>query len=315
MPSGKESPCAGLLGGKGRAERRFADALSAVSELSDYRKLLSEIQQMSPEARASCPGLSAAVTDRAFDAEVAGRVLIKHALDSVNELRDEGIFYDAFGKLARELSGDGAKGFFEKLRKEAGPARERFGGAAADLLDEASRAAEALGLGFSTERGALLVRRKNGPQGEDQFRLATTRQLGQAGRVSSAEFFGGRNGRAFVTPPSLYTPIDCHHRPIRVRSDVAVDIDVYAATVGGLGATKGLLYQHARRVAELGPRGLRGEDPVTAILVAIAVVGAALVIYGIATNDPGLAVFGAILIVGSAFVAFGGYALVLAVVA
>jgi hypothetical protein len=315
MPSGKESPCAGILGGKGRAERRLANALDAVSELGEYRKLLSEIQQMSPEARASCPGLAAAVTDRAFDAEVTGRVLIKHALDSVNELRDEGVFYDTCEKVARELSGDGAKNFFADLRKKAGFARERFGPAAADLLDEAAGAAEKLGLEFSAQRGSLLVRWKNGPYGEDQFRLATTRQLGQAGRVSSAEFFSGRNGRAFVTPPSLYTPVDCHHRPIRVGSQTAVEVDTYAATIGGLGTTKSLLYQHARRVAELGPRGLRGEDPVTAILVAIAVVGAGLVVYGIATNDFGLAVFGAVLIAGAAFVAFGGYALILAVVA
>jgi hypothetical protein len=313
--SKKESLCAGVLGGKGRTERRLADALDAVSEFRDYRKLLLEIQQMSPEARTSCPGLAAAVTERAFDAEVAGRALIKHALDSVNELRDEGIFYDAFGKVARELSGDGAKSFFEKLRKEADPAKERFGDVAADLLNEAAGAAEALGLEFSSQRDSLLVRRKNGPQGEDQLRLATTRQLGQAGRVSSAEFFGGRNGRAFVTSPILYTPIDCHHRPIRIHRDhINVDVDMYAATIGGLGATKDLLYQQARRVAELGPRGLRGEDPVTALVVAIAVIGAALVIYGIATNDVGLVVFGAILIAGSAFVAFGGYTLIIGVV-
>jgi hypothetical protein len=315
MSSGTKSFCADVLGSKDRAEHRLPDALGAVSELRAYRNLLSELERMSPEARAACPGLSATVTDRAFDAEVAVRVLIKHALDSVNELRDEGVFYDAIGKLARELSGEGIKNFLGKLRDEAGPASEGFGDAAGTLLEEAAGAVETLGLEFTAQRGSLLISRKNGPQGEDQFRLATTRQLGQAGRVSSDEFFGGRNGRAFVMPPTLLTPVDCHHRPISVRSDVAMAVDLYAATIGGLATTKGLLYQHARRVAELGPRGLRGEDPVTAILVAIAVIGAGLVIYGIATGNPALAVFGAILIAGAAFVAFGGYVLILAVVA
>lgn len=315
MPPEKESPCAGVLGGRSRAERRLPDVLGAVSELGDYRNLLSDIQRMSPEARVACPGLAATVTDRAFDAETAGRILIKHALDSVNELRDEGVFYDAIGKLARELSGGGAKGFFERLREEAGPAREKFGSTAGVVLEQAAEAAAALGLEFTAQRGSLLVHRKNGPQGEDRFQLATTRQLGQAGRVSSDEFFGGRTGRSFVTSATLFTPVDCHHRPIRVRSDVAAAVDLYGATIGGLASTKGLLYQHARRVAELGPRGLRGEDPVTAILVAIAVVGAALAVYGIATGNPALAVFGGILVAGAAFVAFGGYVLVLAVVA
>lgn len=314
-PSEKQSLCAGVLDSKGRTERRLTDALSAVSELSDYRKLLSEIQQMSQEASTSCPGLAAAVTDRAFDAEVSGRVLVKHALDSVNDLRDEGIFYDTFGKVAQELSGDGAQAFFEKLRKEATSSSERFGDAVVNLLDESAGAVKALGIEFSVQRDSLLIRRKNGPQGEDELQLATTQQLGQAGRVSSTEFFGGQKDLSFVTFPSLYSPVDCHHRPNRITREAAVDIDIYAATIGGLGTTKSLLYQHARRVAELGPRGLRGEDPVTAILVGIAIIGAALVVVGIATGNPALAVFGAILIAGSAFVAFGGYVLILAVVA
>lgn len=315
MPNGNESPCAAILGSKDRAERHLADALSAVSDFRDYRKLLGDVQAMSPEDRASCPGLAAAVTDRAFDVESSGRILIGQALDSVNNLRDEGGFYAAVAKMAQQLSKNGAQDFFEQLRNEAGAAKERFGDAAADLLNEAARSSKALGLQFSSQRGSLLIGRKQGPQGEDQIHLATTRQLGQAGRVSSAEFFGGRNGRAFVTPPSLYIPIDCHHRPIAVPTKTVAALDAYAATVGGLAVTKGLLYQHARRTAELGPRGLRGEDPVTAILIGIAVLGAGVVVYGIATGNAGLAAFGVVLIIGAAFVAFGGYTLILAVVA
>jgi hypothetical protein len=307
-----ESPCAGILGGKDRAERRLADALSAVSDFRNYRKLLVDIQAMSPEDRASCPGLAAAVTDRAFDVEASGRVLISQALDSINNLRDGGGFYNAVARAAQQLSKNGAQDFFEQLRHEAVVAKEKFGDAAAELLNGAAEMSEAMGLQFSSQRGSLVIRRK---QEEVQLQLATTRQLGQAGRVSSAEFFGGRNGRAFATSPSLYTPSDCHHRPIVVRTDRLAAVDAYAAVVGGLAATKGLLYQHARRTAELGPRGLRGEDPVTAILIGIAVIGAGLVVYGIATGNPALAAFGVVLIAGAAFVGFGGYALLLAVVA
>jgi hypothetical protein len=313
MRSDKPSPCTELLGDPARAERRVADAFDAVAEFTAYRKLLWGVAQLSPEARAACPGLGATIADRAFDAEVSGRVLIKHALDSLNELRDGGGLYETLGTVAQGLSAEGTSSVIEKLRRDAASGGDHLGEQAAGLLDEAAKAIEAIGLGFSSQKGALLVHRKNGPQGEDQFRLATTRQLGQAGRVSSAEFFGGRNG-AFATSPALYAPKDCHHSPLRIKDAVA-DVDFYAAAVGGLATSKALLYQHARRVSELGPRGLRGEDPVTAILIAIAVVGAALVVIGIATNNPALAVFGAILIVGAALVAFGGFTLILAIVA
>jgi hypothetical protein len=315
MPYENKLMCASVLGGKDRAEQRLTEALAVISDFKDYRKLLADVQAMSSEDRASCPGLAAAVTDRAFNVESRGRVLIGQALDSVNSLRDQGSFYENVARLAHQLTNNGAQEFLEQLRDEAKTANEKFGDAAADLLNEAANATEALGLHFSSQRGSLLVRRKQGPQGEDQIPIATTRQLGQAGRVSSAAFFGGQDRLGFVTFPTLYAPIDCHHRPIIVKADTVAALDAYAATVGGLAVTKGLLYQHARRTAELGPRGMRGEDPVTAILIAIAVVGAGLVVYGIATGNYGLAAFGAVLIIGAAFVAFGGYTLILAVVA
>jgi hypothetical protein len=315
IPSKKESLCTGIFGGKGLTERRLADALGAVSDLSDYRKLLLEVQQMSEEARKSCPGLAASITDRAFDAEVSGRILIKHALDSVNELRDEGSFYGTFEKVARDFFSDGTQGFFEKLRKESSSIRERCGDAVADLLDEAAKAVETLGINFSHEGDTLLVHRKKGPQGEDVLRLATKRQLGQSGRVSSTEFFGGRNDLAFVTHPILYTPVDCHHRPIFTHTDIAADMDIYAAIIGALGTTKGLLYEHARRVAELGPRGLRGEAPVViAVLVAV-VVGATLVVAGREYDIPLLSGIGyGVIIIAAAVAAIAGGAVVVAAV-
>lgn len=315
MSDENKSACASILGGKDRAEQRLTEALAAISEFKDYRKLLADVQAMSSEARASCPGLAAAVTDRAFNVESSGRVLMSHALDSVNNLRDQGSFYETVATLAQQLTNNDAQDFVEQLRDEAKTAKEKFGDAGADLLNEAANATQALGLQFSSQIGSLLLRRKQGPPGPDQIQIATTRQLGQAGRVSSADFFGGQDRLGFVTSPTLYTPVDCHHQPIVVQVDKAAALDAYAATVGGLAVTKGLLYQHARRTAELGPRGMRGEDLLTGILIAIAVIGAGLVIYGIASGSPGLAVFGAILIIGAAFVAFGGATLIIAVFA
>jgi hypothetical protein len=301
MSFGKESPCGGLLGSKSRAETRLSEVLGAAVELRDYRKLLLEIQKMSSKAREACPGLATAVTDRAFDAEAAGRVAIQHTLDSINELRDEGTFYDSLGNVAMELTAGGMKGYFEKLRE---PVVERFGVASASLFDEIASAAEELKFEFSAKSSSLIVHSENGLREENQLRLATTRQLGQTGRVSSAEFFGGRNGRTFFTAPSLHVPVDCHHRPIHTRNRATLAVDLYAATIGGLAVTKDLLYQHARRVAELGARGLRGEDPVTAVAVGLVIVGAVAVGVGIATEEPGVIAFGTFLIAAGACLYF-----------
>jgi hypothetical protein len=92
-------------------------------------------------------------------------------------------------------------------------------------------------------------------------------------------------------------------------------LDAYAAAVAGLAASKASLYQHARRVDELGHRGMRGNDPVTAILIAIAVVGVALIIIGAATGNSYIVAFGVLLVVGAALVAFGGFVLIIGVFA
>lgn len=315
MASKKSGACGGLLHDKVRVQRRLVDALGAVSGLKGYRQLLSDIQGLDSEKKASCPDLGRAVADRAFDVEAGGRVLIKHALDSINDLRDTGELYMLMENAAQELSDLDGKDLVKRLEKEGKRARESMGDAAGDMFVEAVNALKDQELGFSLKNGNLVVRRRIGEGQSDKVTIAVTRQPGQMGRVSSDAFFGGRNGRDFVTPNRTFLPADCHHLPALVNRKYEIPVDIYEGTVSGLGMTKSLLYQHARRVSEIGPRGLRGEDPVTAILIAIAVIGAGLVVYGIATGDGFVAAFGAILIVGAALVAFGGYALILAVVA
>ncbi|MCB2376964.1 hypothetical protein LGH70_05190 [Hymenobacter sp. BT635] len=305
----ESTSCFDLLHDAAHAERQLADALHTVAVFRDYHKLLERFQQLDPADRANCPDLAVAATDRAFDVELKGRVMIKHGLDALNSLRDGGQLYQEVEKAAKVLAQGDIRALLEK---EGDRAREKYGPAAADLFTEALTALEKLDMTFSVQDEHMLIHRKSVDGASEQVSVATTRQAGQLGRVSAGEFFGGWDGKSFITPGRLYTPRDCHHRPELVTIKDRLPVDIYAGAVSGLAMTKNLLYQHARRVSELGPRGLRGEDPVTAILVGIALVGLAIAIYGVATGNGFLVVFGAILIVGSALVAFGGYTLVLA---
>jgi len=306
--------CAAILHDPERALRRLGAALEAVAELDRYRELLLQVQALAPSDAARCPGLAATVTGRAYAAETAGRILLKHALDSLNDMRDGGWLYAEFGSFAAGFAGpDGGDAWFERVRQDAGAARQRFGESAGRLLEQAANARQALGLSFVFEQDTLVVRQRD--LDPDGVRIATLQQTGQAGRMSPEQLFQGARLAGFARPLTVPAPSDCHHRPVLVPRQGVRPVDLYAAALGGIVASKDMLYQQARRNDELGPRGLRGEDPVTAILVAIAVIGAALVVYGIATDDRQLAEFGAVLLVGAALAAFPGYVLVLGVAA
>jgi hypothetical protein len=307
--------CRKVLHDPAHAESRLDDSLKALAGLNSYAKVLQAINGLDTKTRSSCPELGLAIADRAYDAEIDGRILVKHALDSLNDLRDSGELYGLLDQVREDFSKNDDQYFMDILDREGKKAREKLGDGSVDIFREAVNSVKKLELKFSSKDDRIVVSRRNASGEADKVEIATTRQAGQMGRVSSGEFFGGRDGKAFISPNRIFVPIDCHHRPARVGETHRLPLDIYAGAVGGLAMTKSLLYQHARRVSELGPRGLRGEDPVTAILVTIAVIGAALVIYGIATGNGYVTVFGAILIVGAALVAFGGFALVLAVVA
>ncbi|MGB8319199.1 MAG: hypothetical protein WCE54_13785, partial [Ignavibacteriaceae bacterium] len=288
---------------------------TAFSKLNQYKKLLNDIQKLDKKDSNQCPEISNAVTDYAFNAEANSRLLIKNALDSINDLRDSGALYQIVDDAGKELSKMKSIEILNRLETEGKKAKEQFGSETAEIFSEAVKSLKSLDIKLSAKEGKIIVNKKIVGDQSAKVELSTKRQPGQMGRISSDEFFSGKGGRIFVSPGQLYLPPDCHHKPPSIKESDRIPADIYAGTVSGLAMTKGLFYQHARRVMELGPRGLRGEDPVTAILIAIAVIGAALVIYGIATGDGFITAFGAVLIAGAALVAFGGFSLILAIVA
>lgn len=306
--------CQELLHDPRALERRAHSALDAFARLHEYRDLLRDVDALNDDERGRCPGLSDALPDRAYDAEAAGRVLIAHGLQTLNELRDSGQLYDTMRAFAAETERADVDELASRLEKHIDESRASDGDGAASLLHEAAAHVRAANLTVSCSRQRIVLNRPGVAAEQEEVMIALERRPGQRGRVSVDEFFSPTDVEGRVLPGRVYAPRDCHHRPIRVRP-VGVAVDAYAGALAGLAATKASLYQHARRADELDHRSVRGNDPLTAILTGIAIVGVALIIYGAATGNGYLLAFGVVLVIGAALVAFGGFGLVLAVVA
>jgi hypothetical protein len=312
MTKGEQSDsCAQILRDDQIDSERLAAATATFNKLRGYRSLLRSAEQLTEEERHRCPGLDDAITDRAFDAEASTRRLIADGLQTVNELRDTGQLYDALHSLAQTGDGLDTDQFAAQLEKHAKRASGEHGEDIGEMIKEAASIVRetALTLRFSDQR---IVLNRPGLGGErDEIGIAVDRLAGAVGRVSRERFFSPDSAHATVWPGRLYLPLDCHHRPLDVRQVTTDVVDAYSGIVSGLASTKGAIYQHARRTKELGHRGMRGGDPVTVVLVAIAVIGVGLIIYGAVTGNGALVAFGAILVIGAALVAFGGFALIL----
>lgn len=295
---------------------RLGTAVASFNALRSYRSLLANVEGMSDEQRTACAGIAETITDRAYNAEAAMRVLIASGLETTNELRDTGQLYSAMQAFAK----DGSSLDHKQLAARLDEVKQSLDGKRAeqltDIFDEAEKLIRKTKLSceFSDQR---IVLSRAGVEGKrDEFGIALSRQPGQIGRVSVDDFFSPDTTRVHVAPGRLFVPRDCHHRPFDMEVSKLPPLDPYAGIVSGLAASKGAFYQHARRTAELGHRGMRGADPVTAaILIGIAVVGLALIIVGAVEGDPELIGFGAILVLGSVLVWCCGYALIIGVAA
>jgi hypothetical protein len=300
--------CADVLRDAQADANRLAVVDSSFKQLHAYRSLLQSVEQMNQDERDTCPGLADAVTDRAYDAEASARLLFAHGLQTTNELRDTGELYRSLKSLA---DGD-SEALAARLEEQVERAGEKHGDGIADVLREAASLVRKNKLSLRLSDQRVVLERPDLSGGTEEVGIALERQAGQLGRMSVERFFSPDAAHATIWPGRLYVPIDCHHRPLAVGRRPETLVDAYSGIVTGMASAKGALYQHARRTEEIGHRGMRGEDPITAaVLIAIAVVGVGLIIYGAVTGNGGLIAFGAILVIGAALVAFGGFGLII----
>lgn len=309
----QSSNCFDIVNSGHEGLHRCTRAGTYIRGLQEYRSLLSQLATI--QEKEACRRVRPLITERAYRAEIMGRALIAETLDAVNVHRDASSWYERVGNGLSALAGMGKEGLEKVLTGAAQGIDKAFGFDSQNFIDEGIAALRTLELRLTpAERGTILS--YNSPMGGSITRtLSATPQLGQRGRVGVAEFFGAHGSPGYQVSGPLWVQPDCHSRTIAIDSLVKQPVDLYAGVLAGLATMKGQMYQHARRVEELGPRALRGNDPVSAVLVVIAVVGAGLLIYGLATGNYDVAAFGAILLIGCALVAFAGFTLVFVILA
>jgi hypothetical protein len=297
-------------------ERRVAVVGDALNHLDDYRSYLKALEAGDDRSR----GLRPQLTDRAFGAEAAFRVLLAEGLNTVNDLRDTGNLHAVLAHASESLAADGEKGLDATIERAKERLAKAFPNAPTKYLDEAVSIFKRRKMTIDHDDAANVMRIR-GPSptgGEVDTRVRLEPQAGDLGRVGVSDFFGG-SGRVGIHPNiPTYVPPDCHIRPGLVAGVVkAESVDAYSAIVGGLAAGRESMYRHARKVAAYGHRGGtdKAHDPVTIIVGIIIAVGVGLVIYGIASGDYGVAGFGGVLILGGVLVLVGGFELIIGLLA
>jgi hypothetical protein len=274
--------CLGALDDVSSARARLSSAVAAFDELRRYRDLLRKVEEL--KDRRACPGLAAQIADRAYDAEVAYRVLARDGLDAVNLVRDSGNLPHALEQLARRAEkGLGPEQLTALLREaaEAMGKEEALPRLDPAFVEEAARVIADLGLGISGRGDRLTVsaRRRDGKEVRREF--ATTPGPGTQGRVGAAELFAEprSSGLASIFGRSLLVDDGC-----RSRTEAAIGhelpADLYGQLVGALATGRELMYRHARKVEEVGHGEVEGGEAITVVAIALIVIGAILVIAG-----------------------------------
>jgi hypothetical protein len=315
------------------ASSRLEAMTSSFTHLVEFREMLNTIAK-DGNCRKLYPNLRRHVADAAFDAERHSRLASKLGLDAMNELRDSGTLQQSLRRAIAEIEKskdpsalipdniNRAKEFFAKHYKQLDTA----------FFDEALSHYRQLEIQLGSHKNKIAVEAKLGDGRPVIFRIDPAGNPGASGRISSSEFFGGLSApEVLKTIGPVWTQEDCHHRD---QWDPQIfeggDLDLYGGYVGGLKSSNELLYNYARRVDEVGTPYLNGRDPLTAILVGLAIVAAVLIISGVVIEigcatgawsgdvcnyGIWLILFGVIIGGGVLCVALGACQLVLAIIA
>jgi hypothetical protein len=289
-PSARQD-CLGLLSDPVTTQRRMVASATAYADFERYWDLHNQVRTWKREGDPRCANLEYQVRDRAIAAERDLRVLLDDALGALNDLRDSGGLKSSIDEATRAFG----KGMtIADLRKGLALAEstlsERYPGIDFRVIQRAGeRLAESV-LKIGSRKDGLQLELAVPGGASRKVVLDTRPSPGELGRVGRREFFdpgasasAGALGEVFggLIPP--FVPDDCHHR----QPDYVVDIDridAYASLVGSFANAKQSMYRHVRKVTELGVGRVRGEDPITAILIIGAVVAAVLIISGVTIN-------------------------------
>lgn len=249
------------------AVERLTFASAATGRLIRYRDTVNLLERF--------PGAARHIAERARDAENDMRVLLKCALDSLNELRDSGAMEGLVNEGAKLLE---SPDNIVRLFAAAPPAlAEKLPGVDLSFLEESKKLIGQLELGVHRS-GERIVAKFRLPGGERRSTALSPRaRPGQLGRVSATDFFG-RAGAVVVLVDPAFADDDCHHQKQTLQIGASQLPDYYAQAVGALAHARDFMATHAR-VAEHFGRPHITANPVW-LLVGIAVLAAICFVAG-----------------------------------
>lgn len=282
---------------------RVHAVLACVDVLRDYQSFLDAVDRELEHDRA-CQFSPDLLAERADEAEAAMRVLTRHGLDSMNELRDTGRLAQV-GEWVKSIDGNPLD--FDEALRLCRELATREPGLDVSCLDVLPDLVRQRGLKAVSRRGRVRLAGR-GIQGEErEVAIEMSPRNGSLGRIGRREFFGARGAAGpFATSIPVYSPETCHHRELLLGRHKVSIVDAYASVLSGMASANQIMYRHARQVKAFGRGGIRGNDLVTAIVGAvIVIVGIVLVAVGAAIDNPGLIGFGIVTIIGGICVAAG----------
>jgi hypothetical protein len=281
-----------------------------VQHLVDYRKFLSQLEGGS----SSCSGLQGQAGDRAFDAESTFRVMLAETVQSLNDLRDSGMFHAQLESFAATLGTEekSVSGMFQGMKEELSKAPIH-------LPDEFFQELHAMlerqdvQMRHDAKSGVIVMRgRRATGDTPVTIRVRLSPQVGDLGRVGVEQFFGADGGAGLLASRPVPAPPDCHHQSNRTEAEHSRTVDAYSTLLGGLATARESMYRHARKVSEYGhgETMVRAHDPVVVFLALAAVYAIVGVVFGF------LYAFGASILnpIGSAILSFLAFGLAVACV-
>jgi hypothetical protein len=276
-----DKDCFSLFTNFSDASERLKVTASSAAHLMEFRNKLEKLSKEKMCSKAY-PNMHRHMTDAAYEAEYHTRIISKYGLNAMNELRDSGMLNKTLDRIIKgsEITKKSIPDAISKAKKHLS---KEFKDIDTSFLDEALSVYDQLDIELRVEKEKIFVEGRLGDGGKVRFPVSAGPKPGNKGRLSSSEFFTGlSSGEAIKVAGAYWVPENCHHRERAPFGNLMEkDLDIYGAYVGAMKNSNELSYLYARRLEEVGTPSISGRDPVTAILVALAIVAAALVISGI----------------------------------
>jgi len=264
------SDCFSHITDLSRGLERMELAQQALVRLRRYRDTVNHLER--------CLNTEGHIAEQAWEAEQNARVLIRLALDSLNELADSGELArvevearrlaGAHGHIDLEAAFDGASSLF----------RERLPGFDAQIFEEAFQVVRDHGVRIKPSReGPLIAEFKMEDGRPHEERISLGRRVGNIGRVGSREFFAA-SGTIVTSPIPAYADDDCHHERQSVSAGDPRVRDGYGGVVGAMAYLRDTMARHAHVARYFGRPHVRNHP--VAVLVALAIVAGSLIVAG-----------------------------------